>query len=114
MIRVELLGDKAVRARLDRGARELADLTTPTRRATDSVARRARQLARKRTGRLSAGNRTRVRGGLGTVTNTVRYAPYQEYGTSVMRARPFMRPALAGAPIREFYEDHAARVARRI
>lgn len=113
-VRVKVIGDRALAAGLRRAGRELGELEPPTRRAARTVEQTARRLAPKRTGRLAAGTRSRAAGGLGTVSNSVRYAGYQEYGTSVMRAQQFLRPALYGTDIEEIYEDHAQRAIRHL
>lgn len=113
-MRVQVVGDKALIAGLDRARREFNRLDQPTRRATEAVARDARRRAPKRTGKLAGRMTTRTTGGLGQVGNAVRYAPYQEYGTRVMAAQPYLRPALYGTPITNFYEDHANRALREI
>lgn len=107
MIRVRVTGDGALRAGLARAARKLVRLDRPTRAATEAIARTAATLAPKRTGRLAASNRARSHGGTGTVTNSVRYAPFVEHGTAYMHAQPFMRPALAATDVTDFYDDHA-------
>lgn len=112
MTRVEVTGDKAVIAKLERAAHDVAQLEGPTRAAAREVERSAARRAPKRTGRLAASNSVSVAGGLGTVRNTVRYAPYVEYGTRYMRAQPFLRPALYLAPIDRIYEQHAERAVR--
>ena len=114
MIEVRVTGDRAAVASLRRAARNLADLEPPTRTAARTVEQTARRLAPKRTGRLAAATRSRARGGVGTGSNTTRYAGYQEHGTRVMRAHPFMRPALYGTDVRGIYEDHAVRAVRHI
>lgn len=61
----------------------------------------AKRLAPVRTGRLrsSITHRVERRGRVvvGTVGTDVHYAPYLEFGTRRMRARPYLRPALAAA-----------------
>ena len=113
-VRVKVIGDRALAAGLRRAGRELGELEPPTRRAARTVEQTARRLAPKRTGRLASATRSRASGGVGTVSNSVRYAGYQEYGTRVMRAQPFMRPALYGTDIQDIYEDHAERAVRHI
>lgn len=108
------VGDKAVIGGLARARRDLGRLEQPTRRATEAVARDARRRAPKRTGKLAGHMTTRTVGGVGQIGNAVRYAPYQEYGTRVMRAQPYLRPTLYGTPITSFYEDHADRALRQI
>ncbi len=107
MIRVRVTGDAAVRNGLRIAGRRLARLDKPTREATQAIARAAAALAPKRTRRLSASNRPRNSGGTGTVTNSVRYAPFVEHGTTYMHAQPFLRPALYATDVTDFYTDHA-------
>ena len=114
MVEVRVTGDRAAIASLRRAARNLKDLQPPTRKAARTVEQTARRLAPKHTGRLAAATRSRASGGVGTVSNSTRYAGYQEYGTRVMRAHPFMRPALYGTDIQDIYEDHAERAVRHI
>ena len=106
-MRVTVVGDRALAAKLRRARAELVRLDAPTRAATRAVAQAAARLAATRTGRLAATNRARNVGGLGAVENPTRYAPYVENGTRYMRAQPFMRPALTLTPITEYYEAHA-------
>lgn len=114
MAEVRVTGDKAAIAALSRAAREIADLSDPTREAARAVEQRAARLSPRSTGRLAAANRSSVSGGVGTISNRTRYAGYQEYGTSVMHAHPYLRPALYTAPIEKFYEQHVDRVVHRI
>lgn len=113
-VRVTVTGVARLRRGLARAERNLSDLAPPTRRAADDVARTARRLAAKRTGRMASGVRRTVNGGTAVISNQVRYAPYQEYGTRVMNAHPFMRPAVQATPITKHYEDHAARAVRHL
>lgn len=114
MADVEVHGDKALARALSRAARDVENLTPPTRAAAREVERRAARLAPRRTGRLAGGTRSRVTGGTAVIANAVRYAPYQEYGTRVMPAHPFMRPALYTAPIEQEYEAHVRQAVRRL
>lgn len=112
MITVRIVGDKALRARLHAAGRHYADLGEPTRRATSAIRATAARLAPKRTGRLAQATAARSSGGLGVVSNSIRYARYVEYGTRYMRAQPFMRTALQATNVVEPYEDHAEQSAR--
>jgi len=62
------------------------------------VERRAKELAPVDTGRLRASITHEIgadsQGLVATVGTNVVYAPFLEYGTSRMSARPFLRPAL--------------------
>jgi HK97 gp10 family phage protein len=111
-IRVDVDGDRATLAALARSADNMSDLRQPTTEAANAVRNRAAGLAAKRTGRLAASNRVSVAGGTGVVSNRTPYASFQEYGTSVMNAHPYLRPALYGAPIDHLYEQHADRALR--
>ena len=109
MIRIRVIGDKALAAGLRRAAIRLADLRDPNREAARAVERAAVRRAPKRTGRLARGHSVTVTTGTGVVSNTVRYAGYVEDGTRYMRARPFLRPSLYATPITDYYERHAER-----
>lgn len=65
------------------------------------VERLAKRLAPVDTGRLRASINWRIesdrRGLVAIVGTSVDYAPYQEFGTSIMAAHPFLRPALVAA-----------------
>ncbi len=60
-----------------------------------SVERHAKRLAPVDTGRLRAGIHVNPKKPSVkiTVSDSVEYGVYQEFGTSTMRAQPFMRPA---------------------
>lgn len=103
-----------MRRSLDRAARDIRDLTKPTRAAARDVAATARRLAPKRTGRLAGGVRVSVSGGTAVISDRIRYAPFQEHGTSVMRAHPFMRPAIATTNVVDHYERHVDDAVRHI
>jgi HK97 gp10 family phage protein len=85
--------------RLDRKVKDLSgvDLLPVVQRTTMNVHRTAQALAPKDTGTLAGSIRWQVyKGGspYGRVSTNVEYGLYQEFGTSKMRAQPFMRPAL--------------------
>jgi HK97 gp10 family phage protein len=62
--------------------------------AGEGIERDAQRMAPRLTGLLSSSVRD-TGGGLSvTVSTSVRYAVYQEYGTSKMAPQPFMGPAL--------------------
>ena len=48
------------------------------------------------TGRLRSSITHEVKSGIGKVGTNVEYAPYQEFGTSKMKAHPYLYPALQG------------------
>ena len=113
-LRVDVRGDKRIQASLARAADRIDDPRPALDEASKAVARTASQLAAKRTGKLARSNRARVTLRTATVTNRVRYAWYQETGTRVMNAHPFLRPALATTPIESYFDDFAADVADSI
>lgn len=65
------------------------------------VDRRAKELCAVDTGRLRSSINWRLardsRGLAAIIGTNVEYAPYLEFGTSRMAARPFLRPALGAA-----------------
>lgn len=106
-VTVQVIGADRVMRALRRAAREIGDLSGPTRAASRAVERTAVRLAPRRTGRLARSIRTSVAGGSGVISDRVRYASFVEYGTRNMRAQPFLRPALYTARVVEQYEQHA-------
>lgn len=112
-MRVTVVGASRVQAGLARTAADLSMPTPALREAADAVTRTAARLAAKRTGRMSRSNRTRVVGSIARITNRVKYAPYQEYGTKYMNEHPFMRPAAASVDLEPIFERYAERVLHR-
>ena len=112
-VRVTIDGGARLQAGLRRSAAEMNTPGPALRDAAKAVSRTAARLAAKRTGRMSRSNRTRVAGSVARITNRTRYAPYQEHGTSVMNAHPFMRPAAHLTDLEPYFERHAETVLRR-
>lgn len=112
-MRVTVVGASRVQAGLAKSAADLSMPTPALREAADAVSRTAARLAAKRTGRMSRSNRARVVGSVARLTNRVKYAPYQEYGTRYMNAHPFMRPAAASTDLEPIFEQYADRVLHR-
>ncbi|MGB3604238.1 MAG: HK97-gp10 family putative phage morphogenesis protein [Gordonia sp. (in: high G+C Gram-positive bacteria)] len=106
-LRVDVRGDKRIAASLRRAAVRMDNPRPALAQAAKAVAAKAGELAAKRTGRLSRQNRARVTVRTATVSNRTRYAWYQEEGTRVMRAHPYLRPALTTTPIGEIFQDFA-------
>jgi len=73
-------------------------LEKPIMKATQMVQKTAKEIAPKDTGYLMRSIRRETigkgRNAYGRVWTTTEYAPYQEFGTSKMKAQPFLRPAL--------------------
>jgi len=75
------------------------DLTPAISEATKTVGRSARDLAPVDTGALKGSIKSTIKNrGKSNVTGIVftllEYAPHQEFGTVMMQAQPFMRPAM--------------------
>lgn len=81
--------------------------------AARAVTRTAQNLAAKRTGRMSRSNKARVTANRASITNRVRYAWYQEHGTGVMDAHPFLRPAVETTDLTPYFDKYAEQVAKR-
>jgi HK97 gp10 family phage protein len=73
-------------------------MKAPTQKATQLVQKTAKLLSPVDTGYLRRSIRRKTdskgNGAIGRVWTTTEYAIYQEFGTSKMKAHPFMRPAL--------------------
>ncbi|ANA87589.1 hypothetical protein PBI_JEANIE_11 [Gordonia phage Jeanie] len=113
-LRVDVRGDDRIRANLARAAAHIDNPHEPLKQAADAVADRASELAPKDTGNLAGRNRGRVTKHTASVFNRVRYAGFQEHGTRVMHAHPFLRPALQTTDIAAFFEQFAHDVANDI
>jgi len=90
-----VIGVERLRATLGAAARDLGKMEQAGMRSAQLVASDARRTAPKRTGRLSRSITPAAQGNTARVSAAAPYGVFMEYGTSRMRARPFMRPALA-------------------
>lgn len=113
MTRIRVVGDKAVIAGLAKSAAAMQSPGEALGDAGAAVARNARKFAAKRTGRMASRVRVRVTPPTAQVSNSTRYAPFQEHGTRYMNAHPFMRPAGTLTPIAEYFDRYAEKVLRR-
>ena len=109
-LRVDVRGDTRIQAQLRRASSRLDNPRPALQEAAKEVARTATRLAPKDTRRLSTRNRARVTLNTASVFNRVRYAGYVEHGTRVMRAHPYLRPALQTTDIGQIFADYAADV----
>lgn len=83
-------GADRLAATLARAATDLGDLTEPLTAAGDELQADARARAPRRTGQLAASFGTHVNKLELDLINTADHAPYVQFGTSKMSARPFM------------------------
>ena len=111
-ISVTVHGDARVRAGLARSAKQLRTPSPALRDAAKAVTRTAASLAAKRTGRMSRSNKARVSSTRASITNRIRYAWYQEHGTGVMDAHPFLRPAVETTDLTPYFDRYADQVIR--
>jgi HK97 gp10 family phage protein len=83
--------------------------------ATRKVQATAKQLAPKDTGILEGSIRTSTFKSSGVVYTNTEYAPYQEFGTSKMKAQPFMIPAmkLNDKWIKDLFKNYLKREMRK-
>jgi HK97 gp10 family phage protein len=76
----------------------MVDMKPYIQEATQKVQRTAKEECPKKTGHLKRNiKRKTIKTGntvIGTVYDPVEYGVYQEFGTSKMKGKPFMRPAL--------------------
>lgn len=95
-IGIKLLGFAAVDEMLDEVNPASGDMDEKLEEAARLVEADAMRMAPVDTGRLknSIHSRPKERGKSWVVGSNVKYAPYQEYGTSKMPAQPYLRPAL--------------------
>jgi len=111
---LDKLVDRLARARADKYIRAAMQ------RSVLLVERGAKMKAPVDTGRLRSSITGEVRGVgadvVGVVGSNVEYAPYQEFGTSRMRAHPYLRPAFqeAKASILGFFSEALERLAEEI
>lgn len=93
--RVKVIGVERLRATLGAAERDLDSMEQAGLRSAQLVAQQARSGAPKRTGRLSRSVTPSAQGNTARVSASAPYGVYVEFGTRRMRARPFLRPALA-------------------
>lgn len=113
-LRVDIRGDRRIRANLARAAAQMKDPHDALKEAAQAVADAATEYAPKRTGNLARRNRARVTVRTASVFNRVRYAGYVEHGTRVMHARPYLRPALETTDLTRYFDAFAEDVADTI
>ena len=85
---------KEFEARVKASVKELQDPKAVLQKAAFIVQRSAQANAPVRTGNLRRSITTRIEGHAAYVGTAVEYAPYVEYGTKYMPARPFLGKAL--------------------
>lgn len=112
-VRVTVDGGPRLQAGLARSAAQMDRPTEALRQAGQAIARAASRLAAKRTGRMSRANKVKVLTTVARVTNRTRYAPFQEHGTHIMNAHPFLRPAAETTNVTPYFERYAEGVLRR-
>lgn len=106
-LRVEVLGADTLARTLDGAAHDLADMSDANRKAGQLLAQHAAGSAPRRTGRLAGSIRvTDVGKGGVSVGSTVKYGPFQEFGTRYVRATYFLTGTLArdDGPVIDVYE----------
>lgn len=85
----------AVGADLGRaGAKTTREAESVVQESTQKLEKRAETYAPARTGALRGSIESRVSGLTGTVSANIRYAEFQEWGTSKMAPQPYAGPAL--------------------
>ena len=97
MISAQVDGAAALSASLDAAAASLSDLTDPGRAAGAVVVKGAQAATPRRTGRLAGSARITADRDTVAVVWGATYAAYVNFGTRVMRARPFATDALEAA-----------------
>jgi len=96
-LRTEVEGGPALAASLNRVADRLDDLPDAGAAAGQAVKSRASSLAPVDTGALAGSITAEWTGNTVDVGSPLRYAPFQEYGTTYVPASPYLRPALEAA-----------------
>lgn len=101
----EVLGADQLARSLDDVAGGLDQMADAAGRAGDLVRVRAAALAPVNTGLLARSIQATVEGSNAVITAAAPYAIYQEYGTAIMPASPYLRPALDSVtgPVVEVY-----------
>ena len=115
-VRIDIDGAAAFAAQYRAASAQIERLAGPTREGAEALKDIADGLAPRRTGALIRSGSVRVTGATGSLTYSIRYASYVEYGTSKMHARSFIRPAsvLAEPAVADAYDDHVDRATRPI
>lgn len=115
-VTVDLVGADRLRKDLKQAAAKLDDLSVPDAAAARVIAAQAARRAPRRTGALARSIRPAAARTGPQVTATVSYAPFVEYGTRHMAARPFLYPAAADTETQwtAVYERHIETVAASV
>lgn len=97
---VQVDGANRLASTLRSASRRLADVSSPARSAAQVIGAAARARTPVRTGLLRASITVRSETDGASVGTSVRYAPYVNFGTRYVRARPFLTDAAErGAPL---------------